>query len=214
MTDLEYLASYGLTGDFGRFRSARPLPCQRGDRAVVRSARGLEIAEILRPAAPLHATFLPNTTVGQLLRLASPEDEQTAESMARRAGQLFEGAGNLAGELALPLALLDAEVLLDGQHGVLHVVRFAECDVRPFVSALAREFDLQITLTDLAHPLQGAEPEAEEEEDHGCGSCGSGGCGRGCGSGGCGTCGSADPHDVRAYFADLRTQMERRTPLL
>ena len=63
MDHLEYLLRYGLAGDFGRFRAARPLALRRGDRAVVRSHRGLELAEVLREAAPGHAPFLPNTTV-------------------------------------------------------------------------------------------------------------------------------------------------------
>ena len=69
MNAVEYLLSYGLAGDFGRFRAPGPLECRRGARAVVRSHRGLEIAEVLRAATPRHAHFLPNTSVGQLLRL-------------------------------------------------------------------------------------------------------------------------------------------------
>jgi hypothetical protein len=130
--------------------------------------------------------------------------------MRRRAHELFGRAAALAGELGLPVEVLDAEVLLDGEHGTLHHVRWADCDVRPFVSTLSREFDLHLTLTDLTGP--GAEP---EEEDHGCGreGCGAGGCGS-CGAGGCGSCGSEGPADLKAYFAELRAQMERRTSLL
>jgi hypothetical protein len=208
--ELEYLLSYGLQGELGRFRAAGPLACRRGDRVVVRSGRGLEIAEVLRPARPGHAVFLPNTTVGQLLRRATAEDEETAERMRRRAQGVFERGAALAAELSLPLEVLDAEVLFDGRHAVLHLLRWAAGDVRPFVSAVAREFDLVVTLADLTR----SQPVEEAEEEHaGCGSCGSGGCGS-CGSGGCGSCRSAPPEEVRAYFAELREKMERRTPLL
>ena len=67
MNELEYLVSYGLAGDFGRFRSLTPLVCRRGQRVVVRSHRGVEVGIVLRPATPRHASFLPNTTLGQLL---------------------------------------------------------------------------------------------------------------------------------------------------
>jgi hypothetical protein len=208
---LEYLLSYGLAGDFGRFRSARPLACRRGDRAVVRTPRGLEVGRVMRPATPRHASFLPNTSVGQLVRLAGREDEEADERMRRRGHELFARAGRLAAQLGLPVEVLDAEVLLDGQHGVLHHVRWDDCDVRPFVSTLSREFDLHLTLTDLTGPRL---PEPAEEEGHGCGreGCGAGKCGS-CASGGCSTCGSA-AGDLKAYFAELRAQMERRTPLL
>jgi hypothetical protein len=205
----EYLLSYGLQGELGRFRAAGPLACRRGDRVVVRSRRGLELAEVLRAAVPGHAVFLPNTTVGQLLRRAGPADEEAAARMRQRAQQVFARGAALLGELDLPLEVLDVEVLLDGRQAVLQHLRWADCDVRPFVSTLAREFDLLITLTDLTRP----EALLADEEPAGCGSCGSGGCGS-CGSGGCGSCGSARPEEVRAYFAELREKMERRTPLL
>src|SRR5947209_16735776 len=119
MNELEYLLSYGLLGDFGRFRSARPLELRRGGRAVVRSHRGLEAATVLRPATPRHAHFLPNTTVGQLLRPLSPEDEQVLAQMQQRGRELLDRAAHLAGELELPLELLDIEMLLDRRHAVL-----------------------------------------------------------------------------------------------
>jgi cell fate regulator YaaT (PSP1 superfamily) len=210
MNDLEYLLSYGALGDFGRFRSARPLGCRRGDRAVVRSPRGLEVAEVLQPATPRHARFLPNTTVGDLLRLATPADEENVAALRQRAAAILERGASLLAELDLPVALLDAEVLLDGEHVVLHHLRWDECDVRPFVSTLSREFALHIALQDLTR----ADALAVAEESRGCGRCGiEGGCGS-CDSGGCSSCGSGSADEVKAYFAGLREQMERRVPLL
>ena len=213
MDHLEYLLSYGVAGDFGRFRAARPLGCRRGDRAVVRSHRGLEVGEVLREATPRHAAFLPNTTVGQLLRLAGPDDHEAAARMRERGRLLFDRGRGLAEELRLPLELIDVEVLLDGEHAVLQLLRFGEFDVRPFVSAVSREFELHIALTDLGRSAASA----PEEEHAGCGreGCGQegGGCDS-CGTGGCGSCGTAESHDTAEYFAGLRAQMERRTALL
>jgi cell fate regulator YaaT (PSP1 superfamily) len=218
METCEYLLSYGSLGDFGRFRPVRPLHCRRGDRAVVRSHRGLELASVLCPARPGHAHFLPNTSVGQLLRLATPEDEQAAERMRTRSQQLFEDARALNDRLALPVQVLDVELLLDGGQAVVHLLRAADCDVRPFVSELSRRHDVQVVLQELAR--QGEPDEADEE--HGCGrpGCGrteeGGGCST-CGSGGgCSTCGAGAGPDMKAYFAELRQQMEqqRRVALL
>src|SRR5262245_26789452 len=107
----EYLLSFGLTGEFGRFRAAAPLRLQRGERVVVRGPRGVEIAAVLRQAAPSHARFLPNTSVGQLLRRITLADEQAESRMRARSEQLFERGQQLAASLQLPLELLDAEVL-------------------------------------------------------------------------------------------------------
>jgi cell fate regulator YaaT (PSP1 superfamily) len=212
---LEYLLSYGLVGDFGRFRAAHATPCNRSALAVVRTHRGLELGRVLREATPRHANFLPNTTVGALLRLASPDDERIAEEMRERGRRLLDRGRRLADELQLPLELIDVEVLLDGEHGVLHLLRFADFDVRPFVSALSTEFKLHILLTDLGRP--GAAISEQEEEHAGCGreGCGQEGGGGGCSTGGCASCGAAKPAADKEYFAGLRDQMEqRRTTLL
>lgn len=207
----EYLIGYGLLGDFGRFRAARPLNCDRGAAVVVRSARGLELGQVLCVATPRHAHFLPNTTVGTLLRPATPEDERAAERLSERGQEVFEEARRRAQELALPLEIIDAEVLL-GEHAVLHFVRWDECDMRELVSGLSRQFSLHVLLEDLTRPVVSV----AVAEEHGCGSCGSGGCGSGgCGTGGCDSCGTR-PEDVRSHFAELREKMvsHSRTPLL
>jgi cell fate regulator YaaT (PSP1 superfamily) len=214
----EYLASFGLTGEFGRFRAALRIPVRRGERVVVRGPRGVEIALVLREATPRHAHFLPNTSVGQLLRRVTPEDEQTEIAMRARAQQIFVRGGRLAAELGLPLVLLDVEALLDGEHAVLHHLRREAIDVRPFVSTLSREFAMHILLVDLSRDREEATPQ-DSEEHVGCGrpDCGQGADGScsSCGSGGCGSCGSASSKDMELYFAQLREQMERqRTALL
>ena len=214
----EYLASFGRSGEFGRFRTATPLGLHRGERVVVRGPRGVEIAEVMRPATPRHAHFLPNSSVGQLLRRLAPADEQNENNMRRRAQHLLDRGAQLAAELGLPLILLDVEVLLDGEHAMLHQLRAGEADERPFVSTLSREFDIHIVLVDLSHDPSASVAD-ESDEPAGCGrrDCGQradGGCST-CGSGACGSCGSAQPKDLELYFAQLREQMERqRTALL
>jgi cell fate regulator YaaT (PSP1 superfamily) len=209
MLSHDHLVGYGVSGDFGRFRAAAPVEARRGRRVVVRTPRGLELGSTLRPADERLARWLPNTTVGELLRAATSEDERLAQAHARRAGEVMARAGRLIDELSLPAALLDVEILLDGQNAVLHLVRWQECDVRELVRPLSGEFDLVITLADLAAPV------ADHADDHGCGSCGSGGgCGDCSSGGGCGSCGSEPAESDKAHFAELRQQMERRVTLL
>jgi cell fate regulator YaaT (PSP1 superfamily) len=211
----EYLLSYGTVGDFGRFRPVRPLVCRRGDRAVVRSHRGLELATVLCETAPGHAQFLPNTSVGEFLRLAGAEDEAAAARTRNQSRLLLEQAQALVKEQTLPLEVLDVEVLLDNQHAVVQYLGWGEFDPRRFVSRLSTQFELQIALQDLSSPQKPPEdavgcgrPDCGKTEGGGCSSCGTGG--------GCSTCGSAEPEEVETYFAGLRTKMEQapRMPLL
>jgi cell fate regulator YaaT (PSP1 superfamily) len=212
MSHLEYLLSYGALGDFGRFYAVAPLVCRRGQRAVIRSHRGVELGTVLGPSTPGHAAFLPNTTVGQLLRLAGTDDLAAARRQGEQAQTLFARARQMGAEQALPLEVIDVEMLLDGEHAVLHYLRFADFDPRPFVSFLSKTFAVHLTLQDMT-----GSGEAPPAEEHGCGrpGCGSekGGCGSeggGCATGGgCSTCGLKNAVDMRAYFARLRAQMER-----
>jgi len=205
---LDYLLNYGSAGDFGRFYAVTSLTCRRGDRAVIRTRRGLELGTVLCSATPGHAQHLPNTSVGQLLRLANREDEATAERQRAEAGQLVDGSREIVAALGLPLEVLDAEVLLDGQRAVVYHVCWAECDLRPLVSDLSKRYDLHVEMHDLSRADEGCGRTDCGRGKGGCDSCGSGG--------GCGTCGSHGASELQAYFAGLREQMiaSKRTPLL
>lgn len=209
----EYLLSYGSLGDFGRFRPLRRLTCRRGARAIIRSHRGLEIGEVLCVARPGHAHFLPNTTVGQLLNLATDEEERLADQMRQRAQQIFEDARSEIVALSLPMQVLDVEVLLDGQQAYVHFVRAGECDVRPLVSGLSRRHEIQIVLEDLtsapsAEEQGCGEPNCGKKEGGGCSTCSTGG--------GCSSCGSATAKDTEAKLIAMRQKIEekRRVALL
>jgi cell fate regulator YaaT (PSP1 superfamily) len=202
----EYLARFGLDGAVGRFRAAAGLAPGRGALVVLRTPRGLELGSVLRPAGRRHAAFDPDAPAGELLRLAGAEDEEVAEAMAERARALLARGAELIEEQRAPVELLDAEVLLDGRLAVVQHVAWGEADLRELVRPLSRELGLSVSLKNVGRPA----------EAPGCGSCGEGGCGDGgCGSGGCGSsCGSVSAEEVRAHFAALREQMERRVSLL
>jgi hypothetical protein len=212
MNDQEYLVSYGTAGDFSRFRTVAATAYQRGDRVVVRSPQGIELGVVLCPATEGHGRFLSRTALGELLRLATPEDEATAANIRARSQSLFDDAQRLVAELNLPLEIIDVEILLDGRQANVQHLRRQDCDYRPLVSALSRKHDLLILMHNLAlpaevsdHALGCGKPDCGQVGGGGCSSCGSGG---GCSAGGCGQ--TARKEDVTAYLAGLRRQMESR----
>jgi cell fate regulator YaaT (PSP1 superfamily) len=201
----EYLVSYGTSGEFARFRPVTSVAFQRGERVVVRTHQGLELGTILCVAQADHAPFLSRTAQGQLLRTVTDDDEKLAQQARDIAQLLFEEARRMISELELPLVILDVEVLLDGEHAIVHHLRQAECDYRPLVSALSKRHEVHIVMSNLALP---------QEQTIGCGepNCGqlTGGC-QSCGSGGCDTCGKgAKKEDVAAHLLALRQLMEQR----
>jgi hypothetical protein len=175
----------------------------------------MELATVLCETAPGHALFLPNTSVGEFLRLAGAEDEAAAARLRHRGHSFLEQARALAEVQSLPLEVLDVEILLDNQHAVVQYLGWDDFDPRPFVSRLSTQFELQIALQDLSSPTKPTadgvgcgRPDCGKTEGGGCSTCGTGG--------GCSTCGSAKPEEVQTYFAGLREKMDSapRTPLL
>ena len=202
MAQCEYLVVRGLAGEIGRFRGDEGVLLRRGTAVVVRGERGLELGEVVRRSTAGHAALAG--AVGELVRLAEEADLRRGREMASRAARLATRAGELVGAMGLPVAVLDAEVQLDGEHGTLVHVRRTKCDIRELIRPLSVEFGLSLNPVDLT----------AERHDGGCGSCGEGG---GCGTGGCGSgaCGGATAEELREYFAELRVRMEgRRVSLL
>jgi hypothetical protein len=175
----------------------------------------MELATVLCDAAPGHALFLPNTSVGELLRLAVADDEALAAQQRGRSKELLQQAQGLAVEQRLPLDILDIDILLDNQHAVVQYLSWEEFDPRPFVSRLSTQFSLHLILHSLSSPQERAEDAAGCGKPD-CGKSGGGGCTSCATGGGCTSCGSAKAEDVKSHFAGLRERMEResRTPLL
>lgn len=216
MMNCEYLVSHGKSGGLGRFAWTQPQPLNRGQLVVLRTQRGLELGTVLCPAQSRHQRALQETPVGELLRPVTAADQHQAERWQVLAETLFAEARLLAQALALPLEILDVEVLFDGRQAIVQHLSWAAADLTDFVSRLGQQHNVTVLLENLAEPATVA-----EEEDHGgCGKpdCGqsAGGC-TSCSNGGCSSCGSAV--DLRPYFAHLRDKMDehfsqQRTPLL
>src|SRR5690349_7444738 len=133
MSAREYLVHHGCAGHLGRFRTAADGALDRGAAVVVRTLRGLELGEVLCPADS-DRLALPDPFVGELLRAATPADLDAADR-ARQLGQrLFDEGSRLTVALALPLAPVDVEVLLDGRQALLHAIRLGPCDEGPLLA--------------------------------------------------------------------------------
>ncbi|MBY0525134.1 MAG: hypothetical protein K2R98_17140 [Gemmataceae bacterium] len=207
----EYLVSHGCAGELARFSADESLRCRRGDRVVVRTSRGLEVGEVLCPCTPRHVRALEDTFVGELLRVATAEDEQIVSGIRDRAQRLFEDGRRLSEEMGLALEILDVEVSLDGHLVTLYFLRYADCDERPLVATLSKKYETMVALRDLALPAGASgcgQPNCSSDKEGGCTSCGTGG--------GCSSCGKSMGKDVQEYFAGLRKKMDanQRTSLV
>ncbi len=208
-----YLVSHGKSGGLGSFVTTVPCFLRRGDRVIIDSPRGREIGTILGPAGIRQARILGAVASGTIISSVTATDEILLARRHALAQPLFEACRRQVRVLALPLEILDVEILLE-ERAIVQFVGKDDISLDSFASALGEEFRMDIRLENLAVH------QTEKEESHGCGKpdCGKtegGGCSTCSTGGGCSSCGTGAT-DLRPYFAHLRTQLEasHRTPLL
>lgn len=203
MSVCEYIVTFGRAGHLGRFSADGAFA--RGASVVIRGRRGLELGEVLGESVPLEDEY-----VGELVRTADEADRTAAARMGDNARRLCTAAEAAAAELALPLTVLDAEVMLDGCSAVLHGLTHAPCDAGPLLERLGEADGLIVRYYDLAGeaPPPADAPDAEEKLTCGKPDCGEGHC-NDCGDG-CSSCSAGAAKDLAAYFAQLRERMGRR----
>ena len=213
----QYVVAFGKSGGLGCFTVVEAMELNRGDRVVVQTGRGVELGEVLGPATLRQARLIGALTAGDILRRCTTVDDTAQGQLRRQADALFEACRARAAQLALPMQILDVEVLLDGRHAIVQFLGGAEADAETLAATQLNDSGLEIRFENLAAP---APPDHEEHASGGCGKpdCGQtegGGCTTCGSSGGCSSCGSSKV-DLRPYFAHLRDKMEaqHRTPLL
>ena len=206
--DEMYLIAYGATGTLGCFVAEdHQVNYPRGSSVMVRTERGRELGTVLSRSGSLGLPDEIKLTPGVILGLPSDVREHEADAQVH-----FVEARQLAGELHLPLEIIDIELLSEPATAVLHVVYFGQIDASALQTELATRWQRRVLLHDMTNPEA-----LEEAVEQGCQSCGSGGGCSDCGSGGCSTGGCSSSasstrqfqHDWKSYFAELRVGMER-----
>jgi hypothetical protein len=210
MSDVGYLVQYGRSAFVGRFTAAGEFA--RGDRVVARTPRGVEVGTVLCESGERFAATISEGAGGAVIRPATIDDDVLAAAREAESTALLAAAD----EAALPLAFLDAEIMLDGSAAILHALPCGPCDADPLFAELSARFGYPVRMLDLSRvPVVTDPPTGCGKPDCGEGHCTSCGTGGGCSSGSCsrGSVKSAD--DLTAYFAGLRASMEAlgRTPL-
>jgi cell fate regulator YaaT (PSP1 superfamily) len=176
-------------GYVGRFESDEPIACVRGGRVVVRTSRGIEVGEVLLAAAGDAATIDDQPLAGRMLRLLTREDELLARGLREGEERAFEACRRLLAERQLPVELLDAEQLLDGETLIFYFLGEPTPALADVKQDLAREYESRIEFRQFAERLQaGCGP--------GCGTDAAPGCtsrDNGCDANDCQTCHNSEP---------------------
>jgi nitrite reductase (NADH) small subunit/3-phenylpropionate/trans-cinnamate dioxygenase ferredoxin subunit len=175
-----FLVRFGAMGHVGKFRAPEPVGCHRGDRVVVQSSRGLEIGEVLLTAEPDSALMAGQPDSGVLVREFT-EDDAVKERLLRD-GQLraFDACRQLLADRNMPVELVDAEQLFDGQTLIFYFLGDPPPALAHITAELARAYETQVQFRPLGSGLESpCGTGCGSEGGHACGNCGDGDCGAG-----------------------------------
>jgi len=139
---------YGRMGLLARFAYTLPR-WRRGQRAVIRSNRGIEIGTIVcrwLDAADAHGAGDDLPVRGEVLRLVTHADEVDERHLERDAEREFAFCRQKIAERKLPMKLVDVEHLFGGDRIVFYFVAEKRVDFRALVRDLAREFQTRIEM--------------------------------------------------------------------
>lgn len=138
---LRYLVRYGSLGHVGRFGSIRPVECCRGDRVVVQTDRGTELGEVLASPCDREGEMLPQhaSPAGEMLRAMTDDDRRQERALQEISlTSLLAKCRELIARRQLPIAVLDAELLFDGQAVIIYFLGEATERLGPLAVQLNR----------------------------------------------------------------------------
>ena len=169
----QHFVRVGVLGSVGRFAAEGRQRYARGTRVVCRTARGLEIGQVLAAADATHE----ETCDGALLRRVTTQDDLLIARLEKNREAAFRACWDRLLELASPPVLLDVEHLFDGQSLYFYFLGDGGPELDALTAELAAAYEAKAQLQKFAETLvAGCGPNCGTEE------------GGGCGSGGCSTC--------------------------
>jgi cell fate regulator YaaT (PSP1 superfamily) len=162
MVAMPYVVRYGRVKFVAGCREQAGQVHARGDRVVIRSDRGVELAEVLCPASERTARFLENPLAGEILRQATAED--LAQDVAHQQAQhdAFTTCQELIAARRLQMKLVDVEIILGRERIIFYYLAEKRVDFRELVKDLARALRTRIEMRQI-----GVRDEAKLLADYG-----------------------------------------------
>jgi cell fate regulator YaaT (PSP1 superfamily) len=160
-------------GHIGRFFTVDGVAYPRNSRVIIRTARGLEIGQIVGPYGELPRKL----TDGDILRGLTIEDELLAARQAKNTRLAFEACSQRMEQLGLPVTLLDVEHLFGGDTLYFYFLGEPSPRLDALTAELAEVYESKVQFRSFAAAVaEGCGPGCgtAEAKGHGCGSCASG----------------------------------------
>lgn len=167
-----HLVRVGAMAAVGRFHAVDAAAYPRGARVIVRTARGLEVGEVLSPPEEQEAAI-----DGAILRRMGVEDQLLEARLAKNCHAAYTACQARLNELGLPACLMDVEHLFDGRTLVFYFLGDVPAEVEQLTDELAEVYEAKAqfrSFTDAVTTGCGPGCGTSEAEGAGCGSCGAG----------------------------------------
>ena len=164
-----HLVRIGAMGHVGRFLAVDRVRYPRATRVIVRTARGLEVGEVL--AEPDNSDE-SGPLDGDLLRPMAVEDELLAARIERNRQDAYNACVALLAERAIPAVLIDVEHLFDGQGIYFYFLGEVTVEIEACTSQLADAYETKVQFRKFTETLiEGCGPGCGTEAAKGQGGC-------------------------------------------
>ena len=168
-----HLVRSGALSVVGRFASLDATRFPRGSRVIVRTARGLEVGEVLAPPA----TESQAEPDGSILRGMTVEDQLLEARLQSKRQAAYDACRRRLEELQISAVLVDVEHLFDGATLVFYFLGQQPPQLQNVTAEMAAAYDAEAQIGSFAEMLShGCGPGCgtEEAAGQGCDSCSTG----------------------------------------
>ena len=148
--NLTHLVRVGAMGHVGRFRAADAGRYARGQRVVLRTARGLEIGRVMTPEGGAPG----GEPDGDLLRRMTVQDDLLAERLERNREAAYASCVGLLEERGSAAVLLDVEHLFDGRGLYFYFLGDTDPISEAISAELAEAYDAEARFGDFAKTVE------------------------------------------------------------
>jgi len=157
-----YVVRYGRMRLLGECTGLPDHDHPRGQQVVVRSDRGTELGDVLCPVSERTTQFLPDAPRGEILRLATQEDQDQEARLAEDRKPVFATCEELIAKRRLQMNLVDLEMLHGRERVIFYYLAEKRVDFRDLVKDLARVLRTRIEMRQI-----GVRDEAKLLADYG-----------------------------------------------
>jgi cell fate regulator YaaT (PSP1 superfamily) len=140
------IVRHGAMRLLGSFAVPTGMVVNRNDRVVVKTERGIELADVLCQSNPRVFAQIAEPFNGEIVRVMTDDDRAKETSLIAQTKAEFETARRLVDEHRLAMQLIDIEHLFGGDRIVFYFLADKRVDFRELVRAMAREFSTRIEL--------------------------------------------------------------------